>query len=122
MPQRQCTKTKAEVTSPCKRITLPISMEEYRELVGDSCTYRKWIDEMIVKHPELFPEEIAEGYTLHDQRTSVKLSEVQLRRICLKARTAEGKKACVYDCAEWGAALCGRLHRRSGKGFVFAAF
>lgn len=92
MPQRQCTKTKAEVTSPCKRITLPISMEEYRELVGDSCTYRKWIDEMIVKHPELFPEEIAEGYTLHDQRTSDKLSEVQLRRICLKARTAEGKK------------------------------
>ncbi len=92
MPPRQCTKTKAEVTSPCKRITLPITMEEYGEMVGDRRAYRAWVDEMVVQHAELFPVAIQAGYTLHDERDSGKLKGVRLRRICLKARDGEGKK------------------------------
>jgi hypothetical protein len=92
MPQRQCTKTKTEVASPNRRITLPITMEEYRKIVNDFRAYRKWVDEMIVQYPELFPKEIADGYTLHDERTSEKLEGVRLRRICLKARDSEGRK------------------------------
>ena len=63
MPPRQCTKTKAEVTSPCKRITLPITMEKYGEIIGDFRAYREWLDEVIVQHPELFPAAIRDGYT-----------------------------------------------------------
>jgi hypothetical protein len=92
MPQRECIKEKAIVTSPVKRITLPIPMEKYREIVADCGDYRKWIDQMIVEHAELFPKTIAFGYTLHDDRVSGKLENVRLRRICLKACDAEGKK------------------------------
>ena len=92
MPQRKCTKTKAVIASPIKRITLPITMEKYREIVDDCPAYRKWVDEMIAKHPELFPQAIGAGYTLHDERVSDKLEGVRLRRICLKACDSEGKK------------------------------
>ena len=92
MPQRQCTKTQAAVTSPCKRITLPITMEKYGEIIGDCCAYRKWIDGMIIQHPELFPDVIRDGYRLHDERGSEKLGGIRLRRICLNTRDAEGKK------------------------------
>jgi hypothetical protein len=92
MPQRKCTKTKVKITSPVKRITLPIEMERYDEIVDDCRAYRQWVDEMIEKHPELFPKAIPAGYSLHDERASVKLEGVRLRRICLKARDSEGKK------------------------------
>ena len=90
MPQRQCTKTKTVIASPIKRITLPITMEKYREIMEDCCAYRKWVDEMIVEHPELFPKTIGAGYSLHDERTSSKLEDVRLRRICLKALDHNG--------------------------------
>jgi hypothetical protein len=67
-------------------------MKEYGELVDNSHAYRKWLDEMIAAHPELFPKDIAEGYTLHDERSSGKLDGVRLRRICLKPRDPEGNK------------------------------
>lgn len=92
MPQRQCTKTKTQVTRPSKRITLPIETEKYNEIVKDSHLYRQWLDEMIVTYPELFPANISAGYNLHDGRTSGKLGCMRLRRICLKARSIEGKK------------------------------
>ncbi|MFZ6028628.1 MAG: hypothetical protein ACOYYS_13000 [Chloroflexota bacterium] len=92
MPHRECTKTKAQVARPNKRITLPIETEKYTELVNDSQAYRTWLDEMIATSPELFPAGIGEGYTLHDERGSGKLEGVRLRRICLKARDAAGKK------------------------------
>jgi hypothetical protein len=92
MPQRECTKTQAKVTRPCKRITLPIELETYNEIIGNKCAYREWVDEMIVRHPELFPVGISEGYTLHDERGSEKMENLRLRRICLKARDRQGKK------------------------------
>lgn len=92
MPQRNCTKTKADVVISHKRITLPLSMEQYQEIVGDYRAYRKWVDEMIVQYPELFPKEIVGGYSLHDERTSEKMEGVRLRRICLKVRDSQGKE------------------------------
>jgi len=92
MPQRQCTKEKAIITSPIKRITLPITIEKYREIVDECGMFRKWIDQMVVEHPELFPKAIGFGYSLHDDRTSGKLKDVRLRRICLKALDDAGKK------------------------------
>ena len=92
MPQRECTKNKTKVARPQKRITLPIEAEKYNEIVDDSRSYRKWLDEMITKYPELFPKNISEGYNLHDERTSDKLENIRLRRICLKMRDSAGKK------------------------------
>jgi hypothetical protein len=92
MPQRKCTKTKTKVARPQKRITLPIDLEQYHEIVADCQAYRKWLDGMIAKYPELFPENISTGYVLHDERRSVKLEGVRLRRICLKAPDTEGKQ------------------------------
>jgi hypothetical protein len=90
--QRKCTKTRAEVTNPSKRITLPISLEHYRQIVADRLSYRVWVDAMIAQHPELFPQAITSGYTLHDERSSSKLADIRLRRICLRERSADGKK------------------------------
>jgi len=67
-------------------------MEKYRAIVGDRHAYRDWLDEMIGQHPELFPPAISSGYTFHDERSSSKLADVCLRRICLKARDSEGNK------------------------------
>jgi hypothetical protein len=58
--------------------------------MNDRKAFRKWIDEMIGKHPELFPKAIANGYTLHDLRTSSKMPAIYLRRIRLKDRDPQG--------------------------------
>jgi hypothetical protein len=92
MPQRNCTKIKADIIRANKRITLPLTMEKYQEIVGNYRAYRKWVDEMIAQYPELFPKEIAGGYTLHDERASEKMEGVRLRRISLKVRDGAGKK------------------------------
>jgi hypothetical protein len=67
-------------------------MEKYSEIVDDSRAYRKWLDEMMIVYPELFPKSITDGYTLHDARSSGKLDGVRVRRICLKTRDAEGSE------------------------------
>lgn len=85
MPQRKCIKTKVNVTRACKRITLPIEWELYKQLVGDDQLFRSHLDQMIEQYPELFPAQIGQGYRWHDQRTSHKMPEVTLRRIKLNA-------------------------------------
>ena len=92
MPKRQCSKTKDTVTSPIKRITLPIEMEKYQEIIDGCPAYRQWVDSMINEHSELFPDTIGDGYSLHDKRISDKLKDVPLRRICLKNLDNKGKK------------------------------
>ena len=67
-------------------------MERYAEIIGDCQAYRNWLGEMIVAYPELFPKDITSGYNLHDEHSSDKLDGLRLRRICLKARDADGKK------------------------------
>ena len=92
MPQREYSKKQAKVTKKNKRITLPITLDAYNELKEDALAFRQWLDEMIKVYPELFPVDIASGYTLHDVLpASVKLSQVQLRRIRLNQRDKNGQ-------------------------------
>jgi hypothetical protein len=92
MPQRNCTKTIDLETRANRCIIVPSTLADYQAVVGDACAFRNWMDGMIKKYPELFPAEIGQGYALHDLRTSKKLPEVRLRRICLKERSERGKK------------------------------
>lgn len=92
MPQRKYSKTRTKVAKPSKRITLPIGLEQYNHIVNDSAAFRQWLNQMIDQYPELFPADISTGYRLHDLLpASVKLPEVQLRRIRLYQDDAAGQ-------------------------------
>lgn len=92
MPQRKYSKKRCKVTKVSKRIILPIELSEYNELSQDASAFRAWLDTMIATYPELFPEEIEIGYTLHDiLPPSVKMPAVRLRRIRLKERDQQGR-------------------------------
>ena len=99
MPQRQYSKEQTKVTKKNKRITLPVTLEAYNELKKDAAAFRQWLDGMITFYPELFPADIAKGYTLHDVLpASVKLTGVQLRRIRL-TQPDEQEQAQVFTIA-----------------------
>ena len=52
----------------------------------DATAFRGFLDEMHMSHPELFPQAMAKGYTLHDiLPLSHKLPDIRLRRFKLKA-------------------------------------
>jgi hypothetical protein len=90
MPPRQCTKTKQEITTLSRRICVPIDREDYDEVIRDKQGFREMIDYFFETYPELFPPEMAKGYQLYGfRRQSVKMPDVQLRRICLNQRDAE---------------------------------
>ena len=92
MPQRKYSKTRTEVAKPTKRITLPIELDRYNQMVTDNVTFRSWLDQMIALYPELFPPDIGAGYLLHDiLPASIKLPEVRLRRIRLCQDETEGQ-------------------------------
>jgi len=74
MPQRKYSKTKSDVTKPSKRITLPIDLDQYHQIIDKPSKFRQWLNEMIEQYPELFPVVIKNGYTLHDIRSSSKKS------------------------------------------------
>ena len=78
-----------EFTSPGhKTICLPFESEvEYRKLITKGSTFRKKLDALIAKHPELFPSNISEGYWLHDSIHSKK-RDIKTRRIKLVANEA----------------------------------
>ena len=84
MPQRKYIKTKEKVSKPSKRIVLAIELERYKKIVNTPKAFHEWVDENIFLYPELFPEEIENGYILHDKRSSIKMPEIVLRRIELK--------------------------------------
>ena len=74
-----------------KRIVLPISLAEYKELISDSNGFRSKLDSMIETYPELFPEAVTGGYVLHDiLPASSKMPEVRFRRIKLKDKDEQG--------------------------------
>jgi hypothetical protein len=101
MPRRKYSKTRTDVTKPSKRITLPIELERYQEIIGEPDAFRHWVDRMIERYPELFPATIEDGYTLHDMRSSRKMPDVRLRRIKLKGCDGRGK-ALVFTIAPSG--------------------
>jgi len=68
-----------------KTVCLPIERETYSQIMLEASAFRKHIDEMVERHPELFPQGVAEGYTLHDiLPASRKLPDIRLRRVKLK--------------------------------------
>lgn len=72
-------------TAGDKTICIPIPEDlDYEQLVSDTQAFRKYLDQQIAEHPELFPEEIREGYCFHGFVTSGKL-DVVTRRIRLKS-------------------------------------
>ena len=85
MPRRKCSQEREQVASASKSIIVPVDLEEYKAIVTDPTRFRACLDEMIAIYPELFPTQIAEGYTLHDMRGSIKLPDIELRRIKLRA-------------------------------------
>ena len=66
-----------------KTICLPCSQEQYEPLVEDPQQFRKFLDQQIDAHPELFPPEIRRGYRMKDLDTSRKTGW-RLRRIDLR--------------------------------------
>ena len=93
MPQRKYSKQRCRVTKECKRIILPVELSTYNELSQEAKSFRAWLDTMIANYPELFPADIEIGYTLHDiLPPSVKMPDVRLRRIRLKAQDENGCK------------------------------
>jgi hypothetical protein len=93
MPQRKYNQKRCKVTKVSKRITLPIELSKYHELSQDAQAFRAWLDTMLATYPELFPDNISQGYSLHDVLPpSVKMPAVRLRRIQLKTRDAQGRR------------------------------
>jgi hypothetical protein len=88
---RECKREKSETLfAPTKRICIPIEQVEYEQILRDKGAFRKYLDEQIAQHPELFPAAIQGRYQLHDiLPPSKKLANLRLRRI--KVTTAEGK-------------------------------
>ena len=66
-----------------KTICIPVASEaEYQKLMKKGNTFRSYLDTLIAKHPELFPDGISSGYWLHDTLHSKKLN-LTTRRIKL---------------------------------------
>jgi hypothetical protein len=68
----------------CSTLCLPIVQADYEALVDSPAAFRAWVDQAFRDHPELFPDDFAQGYTLKDDSTSRKLG-VRLRRLSCKA-------------------------------------
>ena len=64
-----------EITSPGhKTICFPFPSEAaYRNLITKGSTFWNNLDELIAKHPELFPSKIVNDYWLHGSVYSKKL-------------------------------------------------
>ncbi|MFQ5433318.1 MAG: hypothetical protein ACE5FD_00420 [Anaerolineae bacterium] len=93
MPQRKFHKTKVQSIKHTKRITLPIDLGSYNERFSDKKAFRQHVDERMETYPELFPDDIDQGYKLHGMMPpSQKMPQVQLRRIQLKALDEQGQR------------------------------
>src|SRR5438477_1969977 len=68
----------------CSTLCLPISKDRYHQIIDSPAAFRRWLDQASGDHPELFPKAFAQGYTLKDDRVSVKRG-LRLRRIQCKA-------------------------------------
>ena len=56
-----------------KHICLPFASEgQYREYGDDPAQYRQYLGERLSQYPELFPQAMDQGFTLHDSYVSIK--------------------------------------------------
>ncbi len=71
---------------PQKTICLPFAGEEHYKLcMKDSAAFRQFVNETHIQHPELFPPQMAKGFTLHDfTAPSSKQEGFRMRRIKLR--------------------------------------
>jgi hypothetical protein len=58
------------------------SAAQYREYVDHPAPYRQYLSEMLHQYPELFPQDMDQGFPFHDAYASVK-QDVIVRRITL---------------------------------------
>jgi hypothetical protein len=71
-----------------KSICLPFDSEAlYRDYVDYPTQYRQYLSEMLSRHPELFPQDMDQGFTCHDAYASV-TQDVIVRRMKWKATGA----------------------------------
>lgn len=100
MPQRKYSKEQKKAAKVNPRVLLPTPLEMYQEVAADGKTFRRWLDGMVSQYPELFPIEIAGGYTLHDiLPASTKLPNVRFRRIKLKTANEAGQYQVLTICS-----------------------
>lgn len=78
-----------QATCTQKSICIPFANEsEYQEVVADSVKYRVYLEQELNRNPELFPQGMQTGFTLHDMRESSKQPGLILRRIKIKESQA----------------------------------
>ncbi len=78
--------TTNSLANKTKQICLPIDKDEYAQMMDESVLFRSELEELIAEFPELFPQNIVSGYTLHDiLPSSKKMPEIRLRRIKLNS-------------------------------------
>ena len=61
-------------------IRLPMEKDGYTTVISDAGLFRAYLDEAIVRYPELFPKEITRGYRMKDLYKSKKTG-LYFRRI-----------------------------------------
>ena len=86
---RSCVRSKskpsAKLPRGAKQICVPMDKALYDDIWHDSRLTRKFIEELVVCHPELFPPGIEDGFALHGRSAeSRKLPGIRLRQLRLK--------------------------------------
>jgi hypothetical protein len=93
MPPKQCTKSKPNIAKSSNQIRLPISREEYAEIIKDRDRFRQTLDRYIEQYPELFPAHIQHGYHFYGMaRSSKKMPDVERRQIRLLMTDDQGEQ------------------------------
>ena len=67
----------------CSTICLPIDQQRSQQISDSPELFRRTLDQLYPDRPELFPKDMASGYTLKDSRVC--------RRLGLRLRRIEGK-------------------------------
>jgi len=68
-----------------KHICLPFESEaDYQACLDDLTKYRRRLEDMRHRHPEIFPQAMAGGFSFHDSYRSRKQQGLRLRRIKLR--------------------------------------
>jgi hypothetical protein len=75
----------AEVIRKCRTICLPFEHSHYNRIVKDATQFREAINLMFKQYPNLFPEQMADGYLMKDRYISKKMGIV-IRRITINGQ------------------------------------
>lgn len=74
----------SKAASGSRQICLKMDQTTYDDIWNDAGKVRKFVEQKIQEHPELFPEEISEGFSLSGMLpASKKMPGLRLRQICI---------------------------------------